>query len=147
MSKKFLIIFAIIILVVGFSAYVGLFNSTFKVGDTTFNMPKGYHEGKSNYLGAVNITDGNTTVFFEEKDVNVIQDINKYKKMIWDDRNQTVLVSNYTIDGNLFYKSTIKENPGVMHCWFVKNNKTYDIYTWDGNNDLDMIVINCYNSI
>lgn len=148
MYKKLLAILAIVlILIVGFCAYEGLSNQHFKVGSATFDMPKGYHEGTPNYLGSVNITKANHTIFFTEyNDSNVTKHINDYKKLILKDRNQTVVISNYTIGGNLIYKGVVKENPTVMHSWFVKNNKTYDIYTWDGDDNLDNIVINCIQS-
>lgn len=147
MSKKLWVILAIvIILIVGICAY-GFFNQTMKVGSATFDMPNGYHKGTPNYLGSVNITKENHTIFFTEyTDSNVMKYINDYKKLIFDDRNQTVEISNYTIGDNLIYKGVIKENPLVVHSWFVKDNNTYDIYTWDGNKDLDNVVINCVQS-
>ena len=31
-------------------------------------------------------------------------------------------------------------NTNVTHYWFVKDNQSYDVYTWDGNKDIGSIV-------
>ncbi len=147
MSNKLLIILIIVILFLsGFYAYNELSNSTIKIGDTTFNIPEGYHESTPNHLGAVNITNGNTSIFLSVyNDTNILKHANDYKKLLEKD-NQTAIISNYTIGGAQIYKSTIIDLPNCVHYWFIKNNKTYDFYTWDGNKDVERIIIEFINS-
>lgn len=145
-KKLFLITIAMVFLIFSSCAYAGWFDSKIKVGDTDFKLPDGYHEGKMNKFGAVNITNGTNSIFlFEQDDANIQKYINNYKKEI-QKQNQSMTIKNFTIDNIVIYKTNNNNNPNTIHYWFVKNNKTYDVYTWDGNKDMDSIVINLIKS-
>ena len=122
-------------------------DSTFKVGATTFNMPDGYHEGTPNEFGATNITNGTNSIFIvENNDSNIMSYITEYENYINNSRHQSMSIVNFTIDNTQIYKTDNKDDPNIIHYWFVKNKKTYDIYTWDGNKKMDSIVINMITS-
>lgn len=149
MTKKsylIIIIIIVIILILGFCIYSDLFNQKIKVGTTNFNMPNGYHEGALNEFGAINITNGTNSIFlFENNDDDIIKYVNSYEEHI-NDLNQTMDIINFTIDNIQIFKTNNKDNPTTVHYWFVKNNKTYDIYTWEGNEEIDSIILDIIKS-
>lgn len=140
------ILIIILILILGVCIVPNLLNPPIKVGAVNFEMPEGYHEGAVNAFGAVNITNGVSEVFLlEHKDSNTNEYIDEYKVHI-NEINQTMDIINYTIDNVQVFKTDNKDSPETVHYWFVKDNKTYDIYTWDGNKDIDSIVAQFINS-
>lgn len=154
MKKRYLIIFLVIILfgMLGSCVYADFidfvdFDSTFKVGNTEFVIPEGYSEGNFNEFGATNITNGTNSIFIlENNDTNVMEYVHDYENYINNTRNQSMNILTFTIDDMLVYKTDNVDNPNIIHYWFVKNNKTYDIYTWDGNEKIDSIVISMIKS-
>lgn len=138
MEKKSIILIVIAILVVigGVMAYNTFNNTTddthVKVGDATFELPSGFHEGKTNNAGDVNITNGYDSVFIKEYDHgNVTKCINDYKKYK-NNTNQTVKVSTVDINNITVYKSSIVNETNTIHYWFDYKDKVYSIYTWGG---------------
>ena len=129
----------ILMMFYGSLVYAEEFDSTFSVGDGEFNMPKGYHEGIMNNLGAVNITNGKNTVFlYEYGDDDVMSHIKEYKDLD-SNKNRPIEIVNITFDGIKIYKTDM-DGSKKTHYWFVKNDKTYDVYTWENNFDMDGIV-------
>lgn len=144
MDRKWIIIIllvSIVIIGIGIFEYDNGFNNNYvKVGSTNFKFPNGYHEGTPNDLGAINITNGEYSIFLVEyNDTNVKKHIDDYEQFI-KRKNQSMSIMNYTIDNAVIYKSDNLNNHYNVHYWIVKNNKTYDIYKWDENPKIDYIV-------
>lgn len=152
MNKKLGIVILIIFLII-ISIGVFKFNDfsnvdkTVKVGSADFTLPKGYAVGSPNQYGAVNITDGNHSIYLAEyntTDVNkLIRDYESFVK----NQNQSMKIVNLTIDNVLIKKTDNADNPLNVHYWVVKNNKTYDIYKWDDNPNMDSLVIDLVKSL
>lgn len=145
MKKKIIIVLLIIILLVcGIFLYYNynLFNNNIvHVGDTNFNLPPDYYEGTTNEYGSINITNGSSTIFISEfNDTNVTKHLLEYTNFT-KDQNKTITTKKYAIDDIVFYK-TNSNNFSTVHYFFVKNNHTYDIYSWDNIKNMDSIVIN-----
>lgn len=145
MNKK-VIIAAILIILVAifvFSALPVTKNSNVQsnASDSNFKIPNGYSEGKTNDLGAKNYTKDNKSIFIGESygkraEAYALDYQNKSD-------NESLIIKNYTLNNIRVY--TI-ENNNTIHYWFVKDNKTYDIYTWDGNKDIELFVNNTIKS-
>lgn len=149
MNKKIILIIISIIIIIllgGIIAHKQLFDTnTINIGHSEFKIPKGYHEGVKNQLDATNITNGTNTIFIYEYDDNdIIRHVNTYNNSEAN-QNRENNITNLTIDNLIIYK-TDNINSNKTHYWFVKNNKTYDVYTWEKNNDMDSIVINLISS-
>lgn len=145
MDRKVVVIVLICIIIIG----VGVFvydnnnlnsNNLFRVGSTDFKLPENYFVGSPNQFGAVNITDGEHSIFLVEyNDTNLTKHINEYQKFI-KNKNQTIGVLNFTVDGISIHKTFNVDNPNNAHYWVLKNKKIYDIYKWDENPKMDYIV-------
>ena len=58
-----------------------------------------------------------------------------------------VLVNYYIDNGNFdIYKSVVSENSSVIHYWFVKNGKGYEIYTGTADSNSDDFILDIINS-
>lgn len=152
MKKTSLIILLIIIIlaVIGFLAYTTYTGSeqTVTVGSAKFALPQGYHEGSMNPFGATNITNGTNSIFISEYEGNnVSKHIQKYKTDLNKNNNDSFNTTELKIDNKNIYKTTNIKNKATVHYWYVNNDKTYDIYKWDGNNNMDSIVIDLINSM
>lgn len=150
MQKKFIIIILIsliiIILGIGILNNNDFNNQKIKVGDAYFTLPEGYHEGKLNDLGHINITDNSHSIFISNiSGANITNYVNQYVDNL-SETNQNVTLSNFTINGILVYKSMNLET-GANHYWFVKDGKMYTIYNWEKNNDMDDICIDLIRSM
>lgn len=146
MQKKSIISILIIVLlliVVGFIISTEYLNQEKEVNTThaTFKLPKGYHSEGLNGHGDLIITNGTDTFFIAEYEDNNMQNhINIYLN----DRNQnnqTINMSNLTVDGKFVSKS-INLASGSTHYWFIKDNHVYSIYTWNKNEKIDSIFVN-----
>ncbi len=62
-------------------------------------------------------------------------------------QNRSAKIENLTIDNILIYKVTNLDYPDIVHYWFVKDNKTYDISKSQGKSPIDTIVINLIESV
>ena len=96
-------------------------------------------------MGHVNITDGNHSIFITSiNSTNTTEYVTKYVSSI-SRSNQTIILSNFTIDSTFVYKTTNKQT-GANHYWFVEKNKLYTIYNWEHNPQMDDICKNLIRS-
>lgn len=141
MNKKWIVIICIIILlVVGFIAFSNFTNheTEVKIGDATFKIPDGYHISKSENNKTINLTNGKNDIYiYKYNDKNVKKHVNSYINKT-EQNNKTVKISNFTVGKTLVYKTNINRS-NTVHFWFVKNNATYEIYSWDKNPQIDSI--------
>ncbi|MBQ2832677.1 hypothetical protein [Methanobrevibacter sp.] len=144
-SILFVIIIVILLVIIGFMGLNMINNSTNStqetvlVGSSNFTLPEGYHEGESNSYGDVNITNGEISIFLlEYHDSDLNKHIGDYNNSI-NDENQTLSLTNFTYNNIMVYKAINNAHPNTVHYWYVCNNKTYSIYSWDYGN-LDDIV-------
>lgn len=152
MNKKYvlmILIIVILILIIGFLIYSPNFinqSKTINVGNSNFTMPEGYHMGEKNKFGAVSITNGSNSIFLLENEGTDVQGyIHSYEKILMG-KNETMNVTIFNIDNMEIYKAISLNNTNNIHYFFIKNNKTYDIYTWDGNSNMDSTVIKLIGS-
>ena len=127
-----------ILIVVGYAYLNNPFEpETVEIGDLKFTLPSGYHEQKTNQTGEVIIANGeNKITLVKYDDKNASSHITKYEKYL-KTKNQTMKLDKTKVDNTTVYKSTMKQNPKVIHYWFVKNNKTYSIYTSNANDNTE----------
>lgn len=148
MDKKtsLIIILAIIILIsIGFIFYSNQKNQVEIDGDT-FNLPNGYFKGDLNPLGDVNITNGTNSIFIcKYPDDKINKYINQYKIDV-ENNNQSIKLSNFTVD-NLNVCKSENTNNGANHYWFIKDKHVYTIYSWDVCPNMDRIVSDLISSM
>ena len=147
-TKLLIVVIAILLLIIGFMSYSNfLAQNQIKIGETDFLMPSGYHEGSPTNLGHKNITDGNHSVYIGEyDDNNVVGHLNNMSSY-FKNRNHTTNISNFTHDGILVYKLTIKNDKTCSYYYFEKNNATYTVYTWNSNENIEEILFNLINTM
>ncbi|MBE6489638.1 MAG: hypothetical protein E7Z83_02140 [Methanobrevibacter sp.] len=149
MEKKHYILIAaiIIILLIGFSVFNGSLNfqKEVKVGNSIFTLPNGYTEGSVNSNGDINLTNGTNAIFIKEYNESINSCVDAYKNFKTKN-NYSIKVQEFNIDTINGYKSTIS-NESNTHYWFSYNNKTYCIYSWDENNNLDTTVIELMKTV
>ena len=150
-NKKIIIsIFILIILIIfGFTYFSNISNqnNTIEVGTTKFILPNGYKYVGISDLNAVAIDNGSNTIYLSEiNDSNVTKYVNDYEKII-KEKNQTMIIQNITHNNIIYYKSVNFNSPNTTHYWFVKNNKTYSVFAYDGNTALEEIVFNFYDNM
>lgn len=145
-----IIVIFILILTVGFLTLSDnniTQKKTVKVGDADFTLPNGYYRGNLNEDGSENITNGKNSIFLSSYKNN---NISKY---IWSYRdyklkeNKTSTVTNFTVDNTTIFKLTVTNEPWNIHYWFVKGEKVYSIYCWDGNANMDNLVTDLIKSM
>lgn len=145
MDKKsiiFVLIIIILLLIVGFMGYNLINNNkpstpeTVLVGTSNFTLPDGYYVGKSNNYGDLNITNGKISIFLlEYPDGNLSKYVVNYENSI----NQSVVLTNFTYNNIVVFKGTPSIQSNTVHYWYVCNNKTYSVYSWDYNNIDDIV--------
>ena len=151
MDKKYilLIFIFVILLILGFFIYSSNTlnrSDVIQVGTTNFTMPEGYHIGEKNTFGAISITNESNTIFLlENNGTNVQGYIDIYRKILIDN-NESINITCFNIDNMEIYKIISLNNTQNIHYYFIKNNKTYDVYTWDGNPKMDSTVIKLIES-
>lgn len=150
MNKKIIfgIIIVILAIIMGLLIFNGQLNNdnNMKVGDTNFILPDGYSVSEVIKSGDANITNGtNSLGIIENNGSNIQKYIDKYVEKN-KDRNYTTKINNFNIGGIEVYKSEIVENNETFHYWFVNNDKVYEIFTWDGNNQTDDVVFDLVKS-
>lgn len=149
MDNKWIIIIGIIILLVaGFIAFNTFTNheTEVKIGNSTFQIPDGYHIEKSGKEGVTNLTNGTNNIYIQKYDnKKVKKHIESYvnKK---NESNKTVKISNFTVGKTLVYKATI-DHSSIIHYWFVKNNTTYMIYSLEKNPGIDSTTTKLIESV
>ena len=152
MEKELLFPISIIILMIlciGVTSSIDFFNHDQETTMEThmyFPIPEGYTEGAMNNLGSFNYTNGNSSIFITQDDNLTVKDkVNKYTDYL-EINNQKATVENYVVNDITIYKLINTNNTNIIHYWFVKDNKCYDVYTWDGNADIDTVVNNFVNT-
>lgn len=149
MNKKWIVIVCIIILLAaGLFAFYSSTNQQkeVKIGEATFQLPNGYHVVDSDDKNVTNLTNGTNNIYIKEYNTkNIKKLVNSYVNQS-ESNNKTVKISNFTVGKTLVYKSNLK-NSGTVHYWFVKNNKTYTIYAWNKNPEIDSITTKLIESI
>ena len=135
-----------LLLVIGFLLFNNLTaQNTVSVGDANFLLPEGYKENGVNKFGALTITNGKNEIYIiEQNDANVNKYILEYNNVV-KHKNETMSIENVTINNTMFYKSKNINTPEVVHMWFVKNGKTYEIYKYDNNSKFEDEVIYLHN--
>ena len=145
-SKYMIVIIVVMLLIFGLSSLSGYLNHTVKLGDVEFTLPEGFYKKDTGKSGKVMITDGeNEITMINYDDDNIKDHIQKYEDYV-NSNNQTVKIKNFKSDGVKVYKSTIKENPKVIHYWFNKDGKTYSLYTSKANDGTEEIILNLIGS-
>ena len=141
MEKKYIILLLVLFLIVGLVAYFNFYNpDEIRVGDSKFHLPDGYHEGAVRENGDINITNQYTSVFIHQyEDDNAVKYAHDYIKER-NESNFTANLMNFTAGDKTVYKTTIVGQPQSLHYWFVQNGKAYTFYTWDGNDNMDLLI-------
>ena len=152
MNKKSIVailLIIILLLIIGFMAFNQFNNSEnqIKIGNATFILPDGFHEGTPNKAGDINITNGYDTLFLKEcgKD-----NITKYTKQYVKNKqknNISVHMKKFTVDDAVIYKSSITNKSNSVSYWFNYNNEVYSIYCWSANKNTDKIVTDIITSL
>lgn len=143
MKNKSIIIILIIIIIAVFGAFS--FNTIYNhenkvnVGDTLFSLPEGFKEISSE-SNKVTIKNDTSSIAIENyNDNNITKYITEYQTQ--KKNHDPITTSEFSMGDVTIYKSVITNNPRYVHYWFVENDKVYTIYTWEGNNDTDSIVV------
>lgn len=149
MDKKWIIIICIVILlVIGLIAYYSFFTNqenTVKIGDTTFKLSNGYHKVASNNENITNLTNGTNNIYIEKYDDPHMKKYIKSYVSFSEKNNRSVELSKFTVGDTLVYKSNLNTSDTV-HYWFVKNNHTFTLYSWDQNPEIDSATIKIIES-
>ncbi|MEE0942207.1 MAG: hypothetical protein UIB63_03730 [Methanobrevibacter sp.] len=148
MFKKIglLAVFIIIALIVFGFVYQDFSVKEVDVGETRFMVPSEYQvQNISNTL--VKLTSGGTVYFINEKNSSDIKIfVNKYVNHKNKTENKSVEISHLAYNDSDIYKSVVSDNSSVIHYWFVKNGKGYEIYTGTANSNSDELVLDIINS-
>ena len=148
MFKKIglLAVFIIIALIVLGFVYQDFSVKEVDVGETRFMVPSEYQvQNISNTL--VKLTSGGTVYFINEKNSSDIKIfVNKYVNHKNKTENKSVEISHLAYKDSDIYKSVVSDNSSVIHYWFVKNGKGYEIYTGTANSNSDELVLDIINS-
>lgn len=151
MKKKYKILILILIIslfLIGIIGYLNIFNQNqIQIGGQNFKLPNGYYEGSLNDAGDVNLTNGYNTIFIACYDGNNTSQYVEKTKSFVESQNFTPIITNFTFKNIYVDKLTLENNTQYSHYWFKKDNKIFDIYTWDGNNNMDKMVSNLIESI
>ena len=140
MNKKSIVailLIIILLLIIGFMAFNQFNNSEnqIKIGNATFILPDGFHEGTPNKAGDINITNGYDTKYTKQYVKN------KQKN------NISVHMKKFTVDDAVIYKSSITNKSNSVSYWFNYNNEVYSIYCWSANKNTDKIVTDIITSL
>ena len=112
-------------------------NNHLNVGDLNFTLPDGYSGNLIDELNA-NLTNGNDLIFITRYyDDNITTHVDNYITER-SEQNQTVEVSNFTVNSIIVTKAT-NMNTGANHYWFSLNGKVYSIYSWSKIDNMDNI--------
>ena len=145
-NKLYALIIILLLVVIGFLIFSGDFSNgstTFVVGDTNFTLPDGYSIKGLNDLGDLILIsdDGKNPIYIAKyNNKGTVKGIMKDYVSGREQLNESISVSNLTINGIEMYKSTNEKN-GANHFWFGSKGDVYSIYTWNKNKDIDNIVI------
>ena len=116
------------------------------VGDEQFSVPSQYKvENVSDNL--VKLSSGDSVYFMTEKENNNIKYfVKKYVNLKKSADNQSVNILHLDYEGSDIYRSVVSDNSSVVHYWFVKNGKGYEIYTGTADSSSDEFIMNIIKS-
>lgn len=147
MAKKHILIILIIgLIILGGLVIYNNYNSQkqISIDGVNFTLPQGFQVSGTNSIGDITINNGTTSVFitsYNNPDIHFC--INQYENAT----NNTIKITNRTINDTLIYKSEITNGKsGSNHYWFNCNNKTYSVYTWEETPNIDKIAFELINS-
>lgn len=139
-SKVLIVIICILLLVFGIFLYQNQTVKKINVGDTQFSIPSGYNEQVIS-KSLVKFTSGNNVFYINEKNST---DINHFVNLYVNHKNKTenksVEISQFQSNGQNIYKSVVSDNVSVVHYWFLKNGKCYEIYTGTADSNMDNLI-------
>lgn len=153
MKKSSIIIIIVLIIIailIGYTFYEhNNEQNKIRIGNSNFEIPNGFHEGKLNSLGDVNLTNNTHSIFLASKNQSKIQDQINGLKEYYSNINETTSQKNFKVDEVFVYNLEVIDNTNSSFndtnskfYWFEKNNEIFYIYTWDGIPNMDTIVSN-----
>ena len=130
MNKKTIIILIFIVSLVIIGYFIVYEKNHVTIDGANFKIPDGYHVIDND--NTINITNNNNSISIAKKatgNINKSADyyINKKKNA-----NISVQLSKMDINNKKVYQVT-EDNPSVLHYWFEKNGKVYEIGCLDAN--------------
>lgn len=134
------------IAVCSFLAYSVFTQKQITTESTRFNIPSGYHENGSNEFGDIRITNGTDDIYVAEYNDSNINYYIKTIETLLDSKNITYSITNFTYNHVLIYKLTVVNDTNYIRYWYNDGGRTYCIYTWDGNLNMDDIVFKLIES-
>ena len=147
LKKKLAIILIIIIIVVGAIILYTSSSQQIKVGDAYFNVPNGYQ--------AQNVSDKLVRLVSDDKvlyingninESNIDKAVSDYVNFKNRSENTSVMVSDLNENGYNFHKSIAVTNSSIVHYWFIKENKIYEIYTSTADSNTDKLISSIVNT-
>ena len=148
MKKKLAIIIIIILIVlVGAVIFYESSSQQIKVGDAYFNVPKGYQ--------AQNVSDKLVRLVSDDKILyingnvtgsNIDKAVSDYVNFKNRTENTSIMVSDINENGYNFHKSIAVTNSSIVHYWFIKENKIYEIYTSTADSNTDKLISSIVNT-
>ena len=149
LKKRIWILVLLIILALllcGFILYPNISVKKVNVGDEQFSVPSQYkEENVSDNL--VKLSSGDSVYFMTEKENNNIKYfVKKYVNLKKSADNQSVNILHLDYEGSDIYRSVVSDNSSVVHYWFVKNGKGYEIYTGTADSSSDEFIMNIIKS-
>ncbi|WP_296789772.1 hypothetical protein [uncultured Methanobrevibacter sp.] len=149
MNKKLgLLAILVIIILVAFGFFMSHSSSTKEilVGESKFVIPSEYQEQNvSNHL--VKITSGDNIYFINENNnSNITYFVDFYVNHKNVTENKSVNVSHLMYGDSDIYKAVVNDNASIVHYWFLKNGKCYEIYTGTANSNTDNLILDIIKS-
>ena len=109
-------------------------------GNTKFYLPNGFQESGVIESGDINASNGYESIYFHKyNDTELTEHVNAYVNERKAD-NFTPILTNFTVNDTLVYKTVIVNQTHSMHYWFIKDGTVFSVYTWDGIPKMDQIV-------
>ena len=138
MNKKTIIILIFIVVLVIIGYYMVFQNNNqVTIDGANFKIPNGYHVIDEN--NSFNFTNNNNSIIISKRTTgNINKSVDNYMD---NKKNANISVKLFKMDLNnkKVYQVT-EDNPAVLHYWFEKNGKVYEIGSWDANPNTDYVV-------
>jgi len=147
-NKLKIVLILLLVVIIFMSCLFYIEHTQVKIGNSYFNLPIGCSENKIDE-NHINITNGNISLILSEYSSNNT-DVKKTVKYYMDSKKNESLdceLDEKIINNNPTYKTTILNNTNIVHYWFIKNDKIYEIATHDGNSKTDSIVTEIITSM
>lgn len=110
----------------------------FKIGKIFFYYPKNFYQINFNPISISN--DKYTISFLYHPNSNIDACLNNYLKMKQND-GFSVYFTKSAIKNIVLYKSTILNYENTVHFWFEYDDDVYEIYSWNGDSTLELLVL------